>query len=150
MLRKIAICAVMAAGLLAAGCGSSDDSTSEADEKEIRELVADVNEATAEKDASAFCLLIQPSAIEETFHDIDRCVSETRKILDTAGEQPKLEVEDIEVDGDVATLRFTGNAGGEANVIREGGQWYVPLVNAAQAGDASGSELPDGAESDEQ
>lgn len=142
MLRKAAICAMLGAALVSGGCGSSEDSTSEADEQEIRELVADVNRATAEKDASAFCLLIQPSAIEETFYDIDRCVSETRAILKQVGEQPKLTVESIEVDGDVATVQFSGSAGGAANFVREQGRWYVPLLNGADAGEPAGSELP--------
>lgn len=142
MLRKAAICALLGTALLMGGCGSSDDSTSQADEQEIRELVADVNQATAEKDASAFCLLIQPSAIKETFYDIDRCVSETRAILDKVGEQPKLTVESIEVDGDVATVQFSGSAGGAANFVREQGRWYVPLLNGTGAGGAAGSELP--------
>ena len=150
MLRKVAICAVLATALMAAGCGSSNDSTSADDEQEIRALVADVNRATAEQDASAFCLLIQPSAIQETFNDIDRCVSETKKILEQAGEQPKLEVESIEVDGDVAAVQFSGSAGGEANFVREGGQWYVPLDSGAAAGEPSDADLPDGGETDSQ
>ncbi len=127
MLRKVAICAVMATALLAAGCGNSDESTSNEDEKEIRELVTEVNQATAGKDASAFCLLIQPSAIEKTFVDIDRCVKETKKILEQAGEQPTLEVESVEVDGDLASVTFAGSASNEATFVREGGRWYVPL-----------------------
>ena len=127
MLRKVALCAVMATALLAAGCGGSDDSTSSEDDKEIRELVAEVNQATKEKDASAFCLLIQPSAIEETFVDIDRCVQETKQILKQAGDQPTLEVESVEVDGDLAQVTFTGTASNEATFVREGGRWYVPI-----------------------
>ena len=82
------------------------------------------------------------SAIEETFYDIDRCVSETRAILKQVGEQPKLTVESIEVDGDVATVQFSGSAGGAANFVREQGRWYVPLLNGAEAGEPAGSELP--------
>ena len=135
MLRKVVICAVMATSLLAAGCGSSEESTSDADDREIRELVAELNQATEEQDASAFCLLIQPSAIEETFNDIDRCVRETNSILKQAGDQPTLKVESIEVDGDLARVTFTGSTGNEATFVREGGQWYVPIdqseVNAS-------------------
>ena len=86
-----------------------------------------VNQATKEKDASAFCLLIQPSAIEETFVDIDRCVQETKQILKQAGDQPTLEVESVEVDGDLAQVTFTGTASNEATFVREGGRWYVPI-----------------------
>jgi len=112
---------------MASGCGSSDDSTSQADDQAIRELVTKLNEATRKQDASAFCLIMQPSAVDETFHDIDRCVSETKPILESAGKQPVLKVDTIEVDGDVANVTFTGGTGSEAKFVRENGQWYVPL-----------------------
>jgi hypothetical protein len=127
MLRKVAICALAGAALMASGCGSSDDSTSQADDQAIRELVTKLNEATRNQDASAFCLVMQPSAVDETFHDIDRCVSETKPILEAAGKQPVLKVDTIEVDGDVANVTFTGGTGSEAKFVREDGQWYVPL-----------------------
>lgn len=151
MLRTAATCVFLAAALLAGGCGSSDESTSEEDTRAINQLVADINEATSEKDASAFCLLIQPSAVEETFYDIDRCVAETRKILRTAGEQPALTVETVEVDGDVAKVTFSGGASGEANFVREGGRWYLPIEPdaGAESGEPSGSELPDGGGGDQ-
>jgi len=135
MLRKVAICALVASALIVTGCGGSDNSSSAEDEQAIQELVAKLNQATADKDASEFCLIMQPSAVDETFHDIDRCVSETKSILKTAGDQPKLTVESIEVDGDVATVQFSGTNGGEAQFVKEDGQWYVPL----NTGDASGS-----------
>ena len=128
MLRKVAICAVLATAMVVVGCGSSGDETSEEDTQAITELVDDLNRATQEKDASAFCLIIQPSAVEETFLDIDRCVRETEPILEAAGEQPQLEIENIEVDGDLAKVTFTGSAGGEANFVKEDGRWFVPLT----------------------
>lgn len=125
---------------MVSGCGNSDDSTSQADDQAIRELVTKLNEATRKQDASAFCLIMQPSAVDETFHDIDRCVSETKPILEAAGKQPVLKVDTIEVDGDVANVTFTGGAGSEAKFVREDGQWYVPL---------SQSEVDPGTASDE-
>jgi len=133
MLRKAAICALMVSALVVVGCGSSDDSTSDADVQAIKELVTKMNQATEDKDASAFCLIMQPSAVQKTFHDIDRCVSETKPILEAAGKQPVLKVEGVDVAGDVATVRFAGEAGGEAQFVKEGSQWYVPL----DAGDDS-------------
>lgn len=146
MLRKVAICVLLASPFLATGCGSSDDATSDEDKQAITKLVDEVNSATQAKDASAFCLIIQPSAVEETFHGIDRCVKETKPILEAAGDQPTLEVENIEVDGDVAKVSFKGGTGGEVNFVREGSQWYVPLTSedaGAKAGEPSGGELPD-------
>lgn len=126
---------------MASGCGSQDDSTSPADDQAIRELVSKLNQATQGKDASAFCLIMQPSAVDETFHDIDRCVRETKPILEAAGKQPVLKVDTIEVDGDVANVTFGGGTGSQAKFVREDGQWYVPLsqsdVNASA--DSNGS-----------
>ena len=127
MLRKAAICALLATAVVVAGCGSSDDSTSGEDTQAITELVAKLNQATRDRDASEFCLIMQPSAVDETFHDIDRCVSETKPILKAAGAQAVLKIETIEVNGDIATVTFNGGGGREAKFVREGGQWYVPL-----------------------
>lgn len=127
MLSKATICVLLASAAVLAGCGGSGGGTSAEDESEIKDLVAKMNQATQDRDASAFCLIIQPSAIEKTFHDIDRCVSETGPILKAAGEQPVYKVERIEVDGDVARVSFSGSAGEEATFVRENGQWYLPL-----------------------
>lgn len=127
MLREAAICALMTAALVTAGCGGSDDSASDEDTAAIEGLVTKLNAATSEKNASEFCLIMQPSAVDETFHGIDQCVRETRPILKSAGEQPELKVESVEVDGDVARVQISGSVGDEAIFVREGGQWYVPL-----------------------
>lgn len=144
MLRTVAICALMATSLLVAGCGSSEDSTSEEDSQEITELVDRLNDAAREKDASEYCLIMQPSAVEETFHGIDRCVKETEAILEAAGEQPALTIEQIEVDGDVALVQFEGSAGSEARFVREGGQWYLPLGNETENSGATGTDGSEG------
>ncbi len=140
MLRKAAICAVMATALRVGGCGDSNDESSAEDEQAITELVAKLNEATREKDASALCLMMQPSGVEETFNGIDRCVRETRAILKAAGEQPAVEVENIEIDGDQANVTFAGSAGGEASFVKEGSQWYLPLGSEGAGVQESGDQ----------
>lgn len=135
----------MATTLLVAGCGGSDDESSAEDEQAITELVAELNEATRAKDASALCLMMQPSGVEATFNGIDRCVRETKAILKAAGEQPAVEVENIEIDGDQANVTFTGSASGPVSFVREGSQWYLPLstdeagVRADQSTDSGDS-----------
>ena len=52
MLRKAAICALLATAVVVAGCGSSDDSTSGEDTQAITELVAKLNQATRDRDAA--------------------------------------------------------------------------------------------------
>lgn len=127
MLRNVAICALIGSATLVSACGGSDDSTSSEDSQAITELVAKLNQATQEKDASAFCLIMQPSAVEQTFHDIDRCVSETTPILKAAGDQGVLKIDTIEVNGDIAAVTFQGGTSREAKFVKEDGQWYVPL-----------------------
>lgn len=140
MFARAAAIALTLTLLAVAGCGGSDETDTEADNEAIRELVAKLNEATSSKDASAFCLIIQPSAVEETFNGIDQCVRETRPILRLAGEQDPLEIENIEVDGDIATVSFQGGTGSEARLVREDGQWYVPLNQATATGDSGSGE----------
>ena len=142
MLRKVAICALIGSAMLVSACGGSDDSSSGEDDQAITELVAKLNQATQDKDASAFCLIMQPSAVEETFHDIDRCVSETTPILKAAGEQKVLKIDTIEVNGDIASVTFQGDTGPEAKFVKEDGQWYVPLSQSeiTTNSDESGSE----------
>ncbi|MBN8867030.1 MAG: hypothetical protein J0H98_05715 [Solirubrobacterales bacterium] len=142
MLRKIAICALMATTLVAAGCGGSDDSTSDADSQAINALVDELNRVTAEKDAAGFCDVILPSQVESTFHGKGRCVKETKAILVQAGDQPAVKVENIKVDGDQAEVEFADKSG-QAIFIKEGGKWYLPLSTddtSASSSDSSGSE----------
>lgn len=142
MLKKLATIGLIGAALVATGCGGSDDSGSEEDTQAITALVEELNRVTADKDAAAFCDVMQPTQVEETFHSVDRCVSETEKILKQAGEQPVLEIEDISVDGDRAEVQFAGRAG-TAVLVKEDGEWYVPFSSGTDESD-SGSEGSEG------
>lgn len=139
MKRTLVTLAVIATGaVLLAGCGG-DDGTSDADEKAINSLVAELNRVTSEKDAGGFCDVMQPSSLETVFNTRARCIKETKAILDQAGEQPTLEVDSIEIDGDQALVKFTGR-NGEAPLIKEGDDWYVPLPTGESASGDSSSE----------
>lgn len=143
MLKKLATISLIGAALLASGCGGSDDSASDADKQALTTLVEDLNRVTAEKDAAGFCDVMQPSQIDETFHSKARCVSETKKILKAAGEQPVLSIEDIQVDGDIAQVQFAGRAG-TATFVKEDGKWYVPFSNGETDQADSSSEGSEG------
>lgn len=127
---------VFAAGALA-GCGGDDNNS--ADEQSIRELVARINQATSERDPKIACSVIAPSSIKAKFNTRARCIKETSAILQSAGKQPRVEVDSISIDGDEAKVVFTGR-NGETTLVREDGAWYVPIEDEAEtpAEDAEG------------
>jgi len=140
MKLKLALAATIAATfLVVSGCGSSDDTSSadtQQDKDDITALVADIDKASREKDALASCGLMQPSGVTEVFNTQSQCVRETKKILElNSADQPRLKVENIEVDGDTATVTLENDIGGAPiTVVKEGGKWYVPLSSDAAPG----------------
>lgn len=133
MKSKLTLVSLLATGaLLFAGCGGDDSSSSDnaEDTQAIKELIAEVNRVTSEQDAQGFCAIMSPSGVKEEFNTQSRCVKETTDILEvTGGNEPTLEVEDVSIDGDKATVDLKGGAGGGApvEVVKEGGKWYIPL-----------------------
>jgi hypothetical protein len=117
-------CLLAAGAILLTGCGG--DSGEEADTAAINEVVEKINAASTQKDGAAYCELIQPSTFLGTFDSMNECARETDQILEGAGEQPELVVEDITVDGDTAMVSFTGRSG-EAPFVKEEGTWYLTL-----------------------
>jgi len=126
------VTALAITALAAAGCGGDDDSSSDAeDTAAITELVAEINRVTEDKDAQGFCALIQPSGVKSEFDTQTKCVEETAVVLEqNAGSQPTLEIEEISIDGDEATVDLKSNVGGApVNLVKEGGKWYIPLTS---------------------
>ena len=126
--RKLSF--ALAVGALAVvGCGGGD-SGSEEDRAAIEGLVTQINRANADRDGAAYCDLLQPSTFLDTFPSRARCVRETNQILDQAGRQPALVVENISVDGDTARVAFAERSG-EAPFVKEDDRWYLALGQAA-------------------
>jgi hypothetical protein len=136
MTSKVA-CALVVGALAIAGCGDDESGDSE-DEAAIEQVVVEIDRATADRDGAAYCELLQPSTLFDTFTSRARCVRETNQILEQAGEQPKLEVESVAVDGDTARVTFSGRSG-EAPFIKEDGRWYLVLGQGAAEPADSGS-----------
>lgn len=135
------VAAVITAAILAAGCGGGSEGDS-ADQQQVRDLIAEVNRVTADRDAEGFCAVIAPSAVKQAFQTKGRCARETGAILKQAGDQPPLEVDSVDVLGDRAKVTFK-DRNGEAVVVREKGRWYVPL----DSGESTSVEGDTGAES---
>lgn len=129
--------------LLMAGCGGDNADPREEDRKEIRELVERINSAVSNGDAAAWCAVFSPASVTETFGSPARCRLETGEVIKGQDSGRRLELEGIAFDGDdAARVRFTGTAG-EANLSRVDGEWYLDLLQAADAnpipGDARAS-----------
>jgi len=140
---KLTLVSLLAmATLMAAGCGGGDSSSDNSEDTEaITALITEINRVTKDQDAQGFCAVMSPSGVKATFNTQSRCVSETKKILEqTGGNEPTLEIEDIQIDGDNATVDLKGAGGGApVSLIKEGGKWYVPL-NTGEVSGATGSD----------
>ncbi|MCO5315069.1 MAG: hypothetical protein M9938_02735 [Solirubrobacterales bacterium] len=131
MKRAATALAITSVALLAfAGCGGESGNDA-ADEQAIRDLITQVNQATANRDAGAACDLIAPSSLEETFNTRARCITETGAILKQAGDQPPVEVESIEISGDRASVTLKGR-NDAVDVVREDGRWYLPISSETE------------------
>lgn len=133
-MRPTAALPILAAVVVAiTACGGGDNSDSAADEQEITALVGELNRITADRDAAGFCDVMQPSGVKANFNTRRRCVRETTQILDQAGKQPTLNIDEISVDGDLATVSLEGGVG-ELSLARENGRWFVAFSDASPGG----------------
>lgn len=147
MKLKLAFAAVLAATfVVVAGCGGDDTSSADKqqDTDDITALVADINQVTKDRDAQGFCALMQPTGVTEVFNTQSQCVRETAAILkQDRPRDPELKIEDIEIDGDNATVTLVNNAGGAPiDLVKEGGKWYVPLDKGDTPAPADNAGLP--------
>ncbi len=142
MTNRVAL-VLAAAAVAISGCGG-DDSGSEADTAAIQDVVTEINRANVEKDGAAYCDLLQPSTFSGTFSSRAKCAEETNQILEQAGKQPELVVENISIDGDTAKVTFAERSG-EAPFIKENGNWYLTLGQGTADSPSGGvTDDPDG------
>ncbi len=147
MKLKLAVAAVLASTfVVAAGCGSDDTSSADKqqDTDDITALVANINQVTKDRDAQGFCALMQPTGVTEVFNTQSQCVKETATILkQDRPKDPELKIDDIQIDGDKATVTLSNNAGGAPiDLVKEGGRWYVPLGKGDTPAPADSAGLP--------
>jgi len=130
----------VAAALLLIGCGGENDDPRAEDRAAIGELVERINSAVSTGDAAAWCAVFSPESVTETFGSPARCRSETGAVIKGQDSGRRLEVDGIAFDGDdAARVSFTGTAG-EANLSRIDGEWYLDLLQAADADPLPGDE----------
>lgn len=111
---SVACLAVVLSAALAVGACGGDS----ADEERIRAIIAEVAE-----DPSAICAHL-PSEVVDAIGGREQCDA---LAVHADGERGDLSIEEVEVEGDVATATVTDDAGDEERIgfVREGGDWKV-------------------------
>lgn len=138
-IATVALPALLAAFVLS-GCGGGGDDPREQDRVEIEAVVDRINSAVSNGDAAAWCSVFSPESVTETFGSPARCRVETEKVIEGQDSGRKLVVKAIAFDGgDAARVAFTG-AAGEANMSKVDGQWYLDLLQEADADPVPGGD----------
>lgn len=130
--RLAALALTLGAGLIAAGCGGDDDSTSD-EAQSPSDVVAAFYAATADGDNEAICSYFteetaQQAAEEE---DADSCEEAAESGLgddETVALAKTVEVGKETIDGDTATVEVSSSeqeGSGEINLVQEDGEWKI-------------------------
>jgi hypothetical protein len=136
MRRSLAAVPLVLAAL-AAGCNSGASSTSdfEGEEKRVAEVVEDLQSAGETGDARAICEDILATSLSDQIKAAgSTCEQEMDKAI-TDADDFDLEVEDVAIQGDTATVKVKGGDGGGDEVRtfefeREGSSWRATDLGA--------------------
>jgi hypothetical protein len=128
--------AVAAASLALAGCGASDESSSEqfqGAEREVADKIEDLQSAGEGRNAEDICSdILSRQLVDELEAAGVNCADEMDKAIEDSDEFD-LEVRDVSVQGNEATARVQqGDDGPETTMefVREAGQWRATSLNA--------------------
>lgn len=128
--------AVATASLALAGCGASEESSSEqfrGAEREVADKVEDLQSAGEGRNAEDICSdILSRRLVDELEAAGANCADEMEKAIEDSDEFD-LEVRDVSVQGNEATARVQqGDDGPETTMefVREGGQWRATSLNA--------------------
>jgi len=128
--------AVAAASLALAGCGASDESSSEqfqGAEREVADKIEDLQSAGEGRNAEDICSdILSRQLVDELEAAGANCADEMDKAIEDSDEFD-LEVRDVSVQGNEATARVQqGDDGPETTMefVREAGQWRATSLNA--------------------
>jgi hypothetical protein len=131
----LAVPLVLAA--LAWGCAGSSSSAGdfEGEEKKVAELVEKLQSAGETGDAEEICNEVLAKELREDIQEAGaNCEQEIEKAIKDADDF-ELEVEDVTIDGDVATAKVKGRDKGEERVrdfefVREGTGWRATSLGS--------------------
>ena len=123
--------ALLALGLVGAGCGSDDSGSGDGEEGEISSIV---EESVTFEDAATVCEEnFTDNALEENFEGKDRAA----QIEDCSDDEPSdlsdLEVTNVKITGDSATAEVAATEEDEdiditVELVKDGGDWKIDGV----------------------
>ena len=136
MRRSLAAVPLLLA-VLAAGCtgGASSSSDFQGEEKQVAEVVEDLQSAGETGDARAICEDVLATSLSDEIKAAgSTCEQEMDKAI-TDADDFELDVEDVTIQGDTATVKVRASDGGEDRVRtfefqREGSSWRATDLGA--------------------
>jgi uncharacterized cupredoxin-like copper-binding protein len=135
MRRSLAAVPLVLAAL-ATGCagGASSSSDFQGEEKQVAEVVEDLQSAGETGDARAICEDVLATSLSDQIKDAgSTCEQEMEKAIEDADDFD-LDVEDVTIEGDTATVKVRGGDGDEVRTFefeREGSSWRATDLGAS-------------------
>jgi len=140
--RKRIIAGVLAlAAVLVVGCGSSSDDTSSSDTASSPEdAVQTFYDTSKAKDGAGACAVLSSQSQDIAAAGADSCEAAFDAAVKAgqANVPDKLEIGDVKVDGDTATVAVTADGQKSSfTLVNEDGAWKIDLTNGAASTDTS-------------
>jgi hypothetical protein len=130
--RTAALLAVALAGLVAGGCGKSDD-------EEVRDTLARFEQATEKRDYKALCDDVLSEQVVQRLRAVGLpCETALQRSTVASTLQPSISVEQVRVRGDTALAQITSTAVGQRpshdtiRLVKQGDDWRIASLSGAQ------------------
>jgi hypothetical protein len=135
MRRILLPLAAVAAALALAGCGSGESSSAggfEGQEKEVAQVVEDLQRAAQSRDGGKVCSeLLARELVDELSSGDQDCIDEVEKAIGDADDY-ELRVTDVSVEGESATATVEdGDRRAKFALVRQDGRWRIAEMDAA-------------------
>jgi hypothetical protein len=144
--RKRIIAGVLAlAAVLVVGCGSSGDDTSSEPSSSPGDAVQTFYDTSKAEDGAGACAVLSSDSQDIAAAGADSCEAafEAAVKAGQANVPDNMEIGDVKVDGDTATVDVTADGQKSSfTLINEDGAWKIDLTNGAASSDSSAASTP--------
>ena len=139
--RKRIIAGVLAlAAVLVVGCGSSSDDTSSDSASSPEDTVQTFYDTSKAEDGAGACAVLSSASQDIAAAGADSCEAAFDAAVKAgqANVPDKLEIGDVKVDGDTATVAVTADGQKSSfTLVNEDGEWKIDLTNGAASSDTT-------------